>query len=234
MINSDQLNQQTGLLIATVNAMRPAQVGEPSLLPDWSRGHVLAHIDGNALGLARLVRWAIDGNRRAMYISPEVREGDIQLHASRSLLQHQLAITQSAAQFADEYARLSPEQLETEIELRDGRIVKARSLLKLRLQEVAIHHLDLNIAGTFGPEQWPAAMVEQLLPEVVRDFQARAELSLGWIEIIGGTRYEMDAGSKIGVCGSATGLLAWLLGRSSGGDLELTGAIKLPSVPNWR
>ncbi|MSO27627.1 MAG: maleylpyruvate isomerase family mycothiol-dependent enzyme [Candidatus Nanopelagicales bacterium] len=234
MINSAQLEQQTGLLIATIDAMQPTQVGEPSLLPNWSRGHVLAHIDGNARGLARLVRWALDGIRRDMYISPAVREGDIQLHAGRSLGQHQLAITQSARQFADEYALLSTEQLENEIELRNGRVVKARSLLKLRLQEVAIHHLDLNLAATFGPEQWPAAMVEQLLPEVVRDFQVRAELPIGWIDIAGGTRYEIDPGLKIGVSGSATGVLAWLLGRSSGSDLGLTGAAALPPVPSWR
>ncbi|MDA3021679.1 MAG: maleylpyruvate isomerase family mycothiol-dependent enzyme [Actinomycetota bacterium] len=234
MINTAQLEQQTELLISTLNAMQAAQVGEPSLLPDWSRGHVLAHIDGNARGLARLVRWALDGNRRDMYISPEVREGDIQLHAARSLDQHQLAITQSAEQFADEFAMLSADQLEIEVQLRDGRLVKAGSLLKLRLQEVAIHHLDLDLAGTFEPEQWPATMVDQLLPEAARDFQRRGELPVGWLQSTDGTRYEIDPNSKIEVAGSAPQLLAWLLGRSDGGVLELTGAARLPLVPSWR
>ena len=234
MISVAELDEQTELLISTLATMHDAQVGAPSLLPGWSRGHVLAHIDGNARGLARLARWARDGNRRDMYISPEVREGDIQLHSSRSLRQHQHAITQSAREFADEFVLLSADQLTTEVELRNGRLVKAKGLLKLRLQEVAIHHLDLDLVGTFGPDQWPAAMVDQLLPEVARDFQDRGEPSVGRLKSTDGIEYEIDPSSKIEVTGSAPQLLAWLLGRSDGSDLVCTGAVALPAVPSWR
>ncbi|MEI7631149.1 MAG: maleylpyruvate isomerase N-terminal domain-containing protein, partial [Actinomycetes bacterium] len=57
MTSSAELLHQTELLVTSVRSMRDEQISEPSLLPNWSRGHVLAHLDGNALGLARLIRW---------------------------------------------------------------------------------------------------------------------------------------------------------------------------------
>ncbi|PHX60903.1 MAG: hypothetical protein CK552_03380 [Actinobacteria bacterium] len=234
MISSAELEQQTQLLIDTVSSMTEIQMHEPSLLPNWSRGHLLAHVDGNARGLARLVRWALDGNQRDMYISPVVREGDIEIHALRSQQRQLAAVIDSASEFAQEFALLTEDQLGREIALRNGRLVKAGSLIKLRLQEVAIHHLDLDSSDAFACEQWPPAMVEQLLPEVASDFASRDDLSLGWIEVAGGPKYQIDSAMQTGVSGPPASLLAWLLGRSSGGDLEVTGAGQLPNVPNWR
>lgn len=214
--------------------MTEVQIHEPSLLPNWSRGQLLAHIDGNARGLARLVRWALDGNQRDMYISPEVRDGDIAIQGMRSQQRQLAALVDSASEFAHEFALLTEDQLGREVALRNGRLVKAGSLIKLRLQEVAIHHLDLDNSGAFACEQWPSAMVDQLLPEVASDFASRDDLSLGWIEVAGGTKYQINSTTQTGVSGSPTSLLAWLLGRSSGGDLQLTGAGQLPNVPNWR
>ena len=214
--------------------MTEVQMHEPSLLPNWSRGQLLAHVDCNARGLGRLVRWALDGIQREMYISPEVREGDIEIQSKRSQQRQLAALVDSANEFAEEFALLTEDQLGREVALRNGRLVKAGSLIKLRLQEVAIHHLDLDISGAFTCDQWPSVMVDQLLPEVASDFASRDDLSLGWIEVAGGTRYPINADIQNGVGGSPTSLLAWLLGRSSGGDLELIGASELPNVPNWR
>lgn len=234
------MQEQTQFLIATLDAMQENELREPSLLPSWSRGHVLAHIDGNARGIARLVRWALDGNRRDMYISPEARDGDIEIHARRSLKGHRDAVAESANELADVYALLDTEHLGVEVTLRNGRVVKVGSLLKMRLQEVAIHHLDLNLAGFFAPAQWPLAMVQQLLPEVAADFAARSDLRIGWVEALGGVRYQIEVASETGVTGvtgvsgPAPDLLAWLLGRSAGSGLLLTGVAELPTVPNWR
>ena len=77
-------------------------------------------------------------------------------------------------------------------------------------------------------------MVDKMLPEVASDFASRDDLSLGWIEVDGGTKYQINSAMQTGVSGSPASLLAWLLGRSSGVDLELSGAGQLPNVPNWR
>ncbi|MSW86126.1 MAG: mycothiol maleylpyruvate isomerase, partial [Actinobacteria bacterium] len=53
----DEVAIETEKLLATVAAMNDLSVQEPAVLPGWTRGHVLAHIEGNADGLARLARY---------------------------------------------------------------------------------------------------------------------------------------------------------------------------------
>jgi maleylpyruvate isomerase len=56
----------------------------PSLLPDWTRKHVAAHLALNAGALGNLVHWARTGEKRLMYSSPEQRNADIEAGGSTS------------------------------------------------------------------------------------------------------------------------------------------------------
>jgi maleylpyruvate isomerase len=69
----DQLAAATGRLLATVATLGDAQAREPSLLPGWTRGHVLSHIARNADGLGNLLRWARTGTEIPMYGSAEAQ-----------------------------------------------------------------------------------------------------------------------------------------------------------------
>ena len=51
---------------------------EPSLLPDWSRRHVLAHVANNADALINLLTWARTGVETPMYASQEARDAGIE------------------------------------------------------------------------------------------------------------------------------------------------------------
>ncbi|MEV7393377.1 maleylpyruvate isomerase N-terminal domain-containing protein, partial [Streptomyces sp. NPDC091215] len=46
----DQINAATGHLLETAARFTDADVRAPSLLPGWSRGHVLTHVARNADG----------------------------------------------------------------------------------------------------------------------------------------------------------------------------------------
>ena len=46
----------------------------PSLLPGWSRGHVLTHLARNADGAVNLLTWARTGVETPQYVSQEQRE----------------------------------------------------------------------------------------------------------------------------------------------------------------
>ena len=59
----DRLAAATDRVLATATGMNDAQAREPSLLPGWTRGHVLSHIARNADGLGNLLRWARTGTR---------------------------------------------------------------------------------------------------------------------------------------------------------------------------
>ncbi|MFD0328597.1 maleylpyruvate isomerase N-terminal domain-containing protein [Streptacidiphilus monticola] len=69
------LAESTHRLMDTLEAMRPEQVAEPSQLPGWTRGHVIAHLARNADALSNLLIGARLGERRAMYPSPRRASG---------------------------------------------------------------------------------------------------------------------------------------------------------------
>src|SRR5215467_5296875 len=64
-------------LIESASALSDDQLREPSLLPGWSRGHVLAHVARNADGLANLLTWARTGIETPQYSSWEARDAQI-------------------------------------------------------------------------------------------------------------------------------------------------------------
>ena len=47
----------------------PEDFAGPSLLPGWTRAHVLAHVAGNADALVNLLTWARTGEETPMYAS---------------------------------------------------------------------------------------------------------------------------------------------------------------------
>nr|WP_244320251.1 MULTISPECIES: maleylpyruvate isomerase N-terminal domain-containing protein [Streptomyces] len=59
------------LLLDAVADFDEAVFSAPSLLPEWSRGHLVAHVAANADALCNLVHWAGVGERAPMYASAE-------------------------------------------------------------------------------------------------------------------------------------------------------------------
>jgi maleylpyruvate isomerase len=56
-----ELTAATDQLLAGLDGLSDAQVAGPSLLPGWTRGHVLTHLARNAEGGTRLLGWARTG-----------------------------------------------------------------------------------------------------------------------------------------------------------------------------
>ena len=73
----------TGRLLTVAGTLTDAEVAEPSLLPGWTRGHVLTHLARNADGLANLLRWAGTGIETPVYASAQARAADIAAGAGR-------------------------------------------------------------------------------------------------------------------------------------------------------
>ena len=53
----------TNLCLRAIGGLHDDEFAQPSALPDWTRAHVIAHIDGNARALSNLVTWAAIGAR---------------------------------------------------------------------------------------------------------------------------------------------------------------------------
>src|SRR6266704_5264440 len=77
----DRRAAATERLLGSAAALSDTQAREPSLLPGWTRGHVLTHIARNADGMVNLLHWARTGTQTPMYASPESRAADIEAGA---------------------------------------------------------------------------------------------------------------------------------------------------------
>lgn len=165
------------------------------------------------------------------YPSWEERDADIERHAGRTVSEHRDALTDAAAAFAAAARAVPSDRWSFPVRGIGGDPQPAETFLFGRLREVEIHHVDLD-AG-YGPEDWPAGFVRTVLeqvparlgPRVERPFAAEAT-DLGTRVLAG------DGSSEVEVAGAAGALLAWLLGRSGGSDLAVTGG-DLPPVPPW-
>ena len=92
----------------TAERLTDGQAREASLLPGWSRGHVLTHIARNADGLSNLLVWARTGIETPQYPSRQAREDGIEAGAHRPAAELSADVAQSATEFADEVAACPP------------------------------------------------------------------------------------------------------------------------------
>ena len=225
----DLLEEQTALLLATVGALD--DLAGPSVLPGWSRGHVLGHISGNAEGLGRRARFVLDGVPRSMYESVESRNGDIEVRATRTREQHLLALAATHDDLMSDLAALPVDRYHDELELRMGLTMRVGQLPMMRLQEICIHHSDLAIDG-YTWRDWPDELVAQFLPRVAGSFASRDDMPIGWIEA-DGERLVITEDVDAGLAGSGRELFAWLTGRAPGTGLQPVGLDSVPEAPRW-
>src|SRR5215469_10907773 len=101
------IDDATGRLLQTTARLSDAQARAPSLLPGWSRGHVLTHVARNADGLGNLLTWARTGVKTPQYPSLAAREAEIEAGADRPVDELTEDLAASAAVFS-ERARALP------------------------------------------------------------------------------------------------------------------------------
>ncbi len=233
----DRLGAATAGLLATSASFTDMQVREPSLLPGWTRGHVLSHIARNADGLGNLLRGAATGAQIPMYASPQARDADIEAGAGRGAAELTADVRDSAAAFAVRAASLRAEAWTVPVRARAGASFPAREVLDRRLSEVQIHHVDL--AAGYRPGDWPEDFITGCLPRVARSFAGRADTP-GCRVLPDGAGEGFWIGPPDGgtaplvVTGPAGDLLAWLLGRGTGTALRAGSAAAVPTLPAWR
>jgi maleylpyruvate isomerase len=106
-------------------------------------------------------------------------------------------------------------------------------IVPMRLGEVLIHHVDLDIG--YRPRDWPAAFVGDYLGRAVAStaLRDRPELAVRMEATDTGRVHEAGEVNPAApvIAGPEYALLAWLLGRSDGSELAREGNGPLPDVP---
>jgi maleylpyruvate isomerase len=79
----DELRSATEQLLQDIDRLSDTSAGEASLLPGWTRGHVLTHLARNAEGGTRLLGWARTSVPSYEYESVDARAAEIEAGADR-------------------------------------------------------------------------------------------------------------------------------------------------------
>ena len=174
-----RLTEATGGLLATAAGLTDGQAREPSLLPGWSRGHVLTHLARNADGLRNLLIWARTGVPTPQYPSQQARDGAIEAGSGRPAGELLADLRESAAAFQAEAAGMPARAWPALVHGIRGREHPAWYTLTRRLSEVEIHHVDL--AAGYRAADWPGWFAAESLESVAAGFAGRADVRpRGW------------------------------------------------------
>src|SRR6476619_2232248 len=72
-----EVNRATSRYLQTLDGLTSEQLADASLLPGWTRAHVVAHLARHALGTTRALHGLASGQRLPVYDSQERRNADI-------------------------------------------------------------------------------------------------------------------------------------------------------------
>ena len=156
-----------GRFLAAVSELTDDDVRRPSLLPDWSLGHLLTHVARNADSHLRRTDAALRGEVVDQYPGGfEARAAEIEAGAGRPALEL-LADVASTCTAVDEAWRDVPAPAWDAVS-RDvsGRERALSELPSRRWQEVEVHLVDLDIGITH--RDWSDDFVEDWLPRLRR------------------------------------------------------------------
>ncbi|MEV1329984.1 maleylpyruvate isomerase family mycothiol-dependent enzyme [Micromonospora costi] len=232
LLLTGEVDAATSRLLRAAAAFDEADLAAGSLLPGWTRGHVLAHLARNADGFVNLLTAARTGEPRPMYDSPAARVAAIEAGAGRPAAAHLDDLRRSADRFADAAAAMPAEAWTVTVGTPGGPRVAAE-LVWCRLREVEVHHLDL--AAGHRPADWPETFAHRLLHEVATDLVDRPGVP-SMVLRFDGSRHELVIGERGGapvVAGPAPDLAAWLIGRGGADRLTVTPDGPLPNPPEW-
>lgn len=154
-------------LVQWLHSLDPVDAAGPSLLPDWSIGHVLTHIARVADGH----RNVLDG--RPMYPSFEARNADIAAGAGRSWGELVDDVTESTRALDEQWANTT--DWSGTVAMLAGPRPK-HMLPMARQREVEVHRADLGLG--YGFDDMPAEYVRRDLGLMEMMWQARKPMGL--------------------------------------------------------
>jgi maleylpyruvate isomerase len=232
----DLLGEASQRLIRTVDGFHGDDWSAPSLLPGWSRAHVVAHLALNAEGLARALRGVVADEPtgpRTMYDSDERRDSDILDLAKEGPDRIRERLLGGTTALNEAIAAVPEAAWGSRVERTPGgRSLPTAALPSMRLREVEIHHVDLD-AG-YSTSAWPLPFAEHLLDSMdkrvhpERAFEVRPlDSTRAWSFGSGEAEYPVPV-----VTGPAADLGLWLTGRPAPETVSCSHG-ELPQIGEW-
>lgn len=165
MISRTWADLGTELFLDAVDRLADADLDAPTALPGWTRGHVIAHVHGNAEALRRLLSWAATGVETPMYAGPRQRAEEIEATSALPAGTLRALVHRSARDLAADMGRLPEAAWQNLVVTAQGRTVPAAEIPWMRAREVCVHAVDLAHGVTFAdlPDDFNAALAAEAL-----------------------------------------------------------------------
>ncbi|WP_308257847.1 maleylpyruvate isomerase family mycothiol-dependent enzyme [Pseudonocardia lacus] len=241
--------------------MADAAFAAPSLLPGWSRAHVLTHVARNADAMINLLDWARTGVPSPAYASREQRDHDIEVGARRDPSAIRDDVVHSSDRLAVAVRAMPQEAWQARVGGQGGRSFPASDIPWMRAREMWVHSVDLDVGASLADA--PAPMLVAVLDDaattigaspqcpplalVATDLDRRWTLGgagagsarnstgeSGGSELSAAVEHiPADDVRRVEVRGTAVELATWLLGRSAGRELRAGDGSRLPAPPRW-
>ena len=228
----EELAEATRRLIRSVDGMEDPAYAEPSLLPDWTRGHVVAHLALNAEGMSGALHGLTEGTSVPMYPSDEARDTDILTLGESGPEAIRSRLLGGSTDFVHAVAAVPEEAWGIDIDRTPGgRTFKAGAIPGMRHREVEIHHADLGLAYTHA--DWPATFAERLIEAMAKRHRpAPFSVHATDLDRIWHVGQEGQTQGGPVVSGPAVELGWWLTGRGDGAGLSSNEGA-LPRIEAW-
>ena len=162
----DQIDDATQRLLGTARVIAEPDLRQPSLLPGWTRAHVLAHLARNADAMRTVLVGARSGHELPAYASAEARDADIERDAAQKPKDLVTDVADSAMALRTIARQLPDQAWPRPVRILDSAPFPAAELLTRRLVEVELHHCDL--AAGYTPADWPPPFASMELAEPMR------------------------------------------------------------------
>ncbi|WP_328324365.1 MULTISPECIES: maleylpyruvate isomerase family mycothiol-dependent enzyme [unclassified Streptomyces] len=216
-------------LLAGLTGLRDQDVPEPSRLPGWTRGHVLSHLARQAPALERLLEWARTGVETPQYANRGARDAEIEAGAGRPAAVQLADVRESAAHFQQVIETLPAAAWQAKVRPFTGELCTPQRILVIRLRELELHHVDLDIG--YGWDDVPASARQIILADVLGYYAEADGVPDFTLRDTGGDLLGRFGTGGPAVTGTPADALAWLAGRSGGTGLTPTAG--LPVLPPW-
>lgn len=186
-------------LLGSLDDLTDRECREPSLLPGWSRGHVLSHLARNAESHSHLLAAAGRGEIADQYPGGiQARNQAIEDGSNRSAVDLTRDVRSSIYALEAAWAEATTKTWAGEGRTARGAVIAMSDLVFLRWREVEVHHADLG--RELGWEQWSDLYVRLELERQMMMWRSRKPMGL---TVLPQTAMQLPPRHR----------LAWLLGR---------------------